>query len=129
MTREEKEQWDIFMLIWVIPALKNTWDEKKCEQIVEVLEGWQEHWIPISERLPEDGTYLVTLERFYGGEPRIDMRSFAKDLNKVDEFDFPKHKCGWYDYDSEYGYWEDTGVIAWMPLPEPYGPQESEEQA
>lgn len=87
----------------------------------------QTRWIPVSERLPEDGTYLVTLERFYGGEPIINIRSFAKDLNKVDKFDFPKHKCGWYDYDSEYGYWEDTEVIAWMPLPKPYEPQESED--
>lgn len=85
-------------------------------------------WIPVSERLPEDGTYLVTLEIVYSGEPITDIRSFAKDLNKVDEFDFSKHKCGWYDYESDYGYWEDTGVIAWMPLPKPYGAEmESEE--
>ena len=83
-------------------------------------------WIPVSEGLPEEGTYLVTVERI-DGKPRTDINSFAKDLNKVDEFDFPKHKCGWYNYDSEYGYWEDTKVIAWMPLPEPYEPQESEE--
>lgn len=82
-------------------------------------------WIPVSERLPEDGTYLVTVERV-DGKPIIDMRSFAKDLNKVDEFDFPKHKSGWYDYYSD-RYWEDTGVLAWMPLPKPYEPQESEE--
>lgn len=77
-------------------------------------------WIPVTERTPEDGTYLVTLEGFYGGEPRINIRSFAKDLNKVNEFDFPEQKWGWYDYDIEYGYLEDTDVIAWMPLPEPY---------
>ena len=85
--------------------------------------GW---WIPVSEKLPEDGTYLVTVERTTG-KPRVEVMSFAKDLNKVDDYDFPKHKCGWYDYDSEYGYWEDTDVIAWMPLPQPYDPQESEE--
>ena len=85
-------------------------------------------WIPVSEKLPQNGTYLVTV-RSMVGVPRIDIRSFAKDLNKVDEFDFPKHKCGWYDYDSEYGYWEDTEVIAWMPLPEPYKvEQESEDK-
>lgn len=77
------------------------------------------HWIPTNERLPEDGIYLVAVER-RTGVPRIDMKPFAKDLNKVDEFDFPKHKCGWYEYDSEYGYWENTNVIAWMPLPKPY---------
>ena len=100
----------------------------KCDDLPSVEPV--DRWIPVSERLPEDGTYLVTLERFYdGSEPRINMRSFAKDLNKVNKLYFPKHKCGWYDYDSEYGYWEDTGVIAWMPLPPCYKPQEREEQA
>jgi len=84
--------------------------------------GW---WIPVSEKLPEDGIYLVTVERT-SGVPRIETKSFSKDLNRVDDFDFPNHKCGWYDYDIEYGYWEDTNVIAWMPLPKPYEPQESE---
>ena len=84
-------------------------------------------WISVSERLPEDGTYLVTVERTVG-RPRIDIKSFAKDLNKVDEFDFPKHECGWYDYDSEYGYRENVNVIAWMPLPKPFEPQESEDK-
>ncbi len=88
-----------------------------CKGAIELLE--QTQWIPVSERLPEDGSYLVAIKSIVG-EPRISIRSFAKDLNKVDEFDFPKHKCGWYGYDSEYGHWEDTDVIAWMPLPEPY---------
>ena len=79
----------------------------------------QSKWIPVSEGLPEDGIYLVTVERI-GGVPIIETKSFAKDLHRVHEYDFPKHKCGWYDYDSEYGYWEDTNVIAWMPLPQPY---------
>ena len=79
-------------------------------------------WIPVSERLPlYSDTYLVTVERMVG-TPRVDIKSFAKNLYLVDEFDFHnrKGKSGWYDYDSEYGYWEDTKVIAWMPLPEPY---------
>ena len=76
-------------------------------------------WIPVSEKLPEDGIYLVTVVRTIG-KPRIETKSFAEDLNRVDEYDFPKHKCGWYDYDGEYGYFEDTDVIAWMPLPQPY---------
>lgn len=85
-------------------------------------------WIPVSERLPEDGTYLVTVNRITS-LPKVEIDSFAKDLYKVDEFDFcdKKGKCGWYNYDSEYGYWEDEKVIAWMPLPKPFEPQESEE--
>lgn len=87
----------------------------------------QTTWIPCSKRLPEeDGAYLVTVEMVVG-KPRIDIRSYAKDLNKVDEYDFPEHKCGWYDYDSEFGHWEDTAVTAWMPLPAKPYKAESEE--
>ena len=96
------------------------------EQTIKAL-SQEPKWIPVSERLPKDGTYLVTLEGI-NGKPRIDMMSFAKDLYKVDEFDFPKHKCGWYNYDSEYGYWECTKVIAWMPLPKPYKVESEDEK-
>ena len=115
---------------YVVPALNRTWNEKTCKAIFEALERQtgerEEKWIPVSEKLPEDGTYLVTTIGRILVEPSIDIRSFAKDLSKECEFGFHEHKCGWYDYDSECGYWEDTGVIAWMPLPEPYEPQESE---
>ena len=98
---------------------------KECERLHKEL---QKHkWIPVSERLPEDGTYLVTVKRITS-HPKVDIDSFAKDLYKVDEFDFcdKEGKCGWYNYDSEYGYWEDDKVIAWMPLPEPH--QKGEEE-
>ena len=70
----------------------------------------------------------MTVERI-AGEPRIETKSFAKNLYRVDDFAFyHKHKCGWYDYDSEYGYWEDTNVIAWMPLPQPYNGESEDEE-
>ena len=56
-------------------------------------------WIPVSERLPEDGTYIATLDGELVGqkEPFTGM-------------------CG-----IENGKWDDEDcVIAWMPLPEPY---------
>ena len=56
-------------------------------------------WIPVTERLPEDGYYLATLDGELVGqeEPFTGM-------------------CG-----IENGQWDDEGcVIAWMPLPEPY---------
>ena len=62
----------------------------------------EQRWIPCTERLPEDGRYLVT------------------------RFDFVTNTCFldilWY----EKGVWwnrlytGDFAVIAWMPLPEPY---------
>ena len=55
-------------------------------------------WIPVSERLPEDGIYITTLDGELVGqeEPFTGM-------------------CG-----IENGKWDDEDcVIAWMPLPEP----------
>ena len=60
-------------------------------------------WIPVSERLPEDGTYLCTLDGELCGidEPFTGM-------------------CG-----IENGKWYEEGcVIAWMELPEPYRSEE-----
>lgn len=56
-------------------------------------------WIPVEERLPEDGTYLCTLDGELCGieEPFTGM-------------------CG-----IENGIWDEPDcVIAWRPLPEPY---------
>lgn len=62
-------------------------------------------WIPVEERLPEDGTYLCTLKGELCGieEPFTGM-------------------CG-----IENGIWDEPDcVIAWCPLPEPYRPERSE---
>lgn len=68
--------------------------------MADMEEDEKEHgWIPVSERLPEDGTYITTLDGELVGqeEPFTGM-------------------CG-----IENGKWEDEdSVIAWMPLPEPY---------
>jgi len=80
-------------------------------------------WIPVSERLPDkNGQYLVTTTSAWG-TPLVIIRSFAQNLKKIDQYDFFHAKgCGWYDYDSEVGYWRDKGVKAWMEFhfPEPY---------
>lgn len=63
-------------------------------------------WIPVEERLPEDGTYLCTLAGELCGieEPFTGM-------------------CG-----IENGIWDEPDwVIAWRPLPEPYRPERREE--
>lgn len=85
----------------------------------------QTRWIPVSERLPEkNGEYLVTVSSFCG--EIVFKCSFATDLHKIDEYNFPKHKCGFYGIDSEWGSYEVNDAIAWMPSPEPYK-AESEE--
>ena len=86
----------------------------------EILTGW----IPVSERLPEeDGEYLVTVKpTFKNMRNYIKHCDFARNLYLVDEYDFVDKKgvAGFYKYDSEYGYYEMTEVIAWCELPEPY---------
>ena len=67
------------------------------------------HWIPVTERLPEEnGQYLITVKY--------------------------KHVDGYEDVYAEHGEWEDgkwdmfglghcgevENILAWMPLPEPY---------
>ena len=65
----------------------------------------------------ENGRYLVSFE-----DGSIDILRFAKDLYKIDKYDFDdcKGKSGWYFYDSEYGYALFKKVVAWMNLPQPY---------
>lgn len=59
----------------------------------------QDKWIPVKERLPENGTYICTIKGELCGldEPFTGM-------------------CGF-----ENGKWdEEDCIIAWMPLPEPW---------
>lgn len=72
----------------------------KIMDYIENMDDEKENgWIPVSERLPKDGTYITTLDGELVGqeEPFTGM-------------------CG-----IENGKWDDEDcVIAWMPLPEPY---------
>jgi hypothetical protein len=74
-----------------------------------ILDKQEPRWIPVSERLPEEGRYLTTI---INGELRYEMI------------------CDYY----ENGRWcpddqcASDNVVAWMPLPKPYEPQESEEE-
>ena len=65
-------------------------------------------WIPVSERLPEeDGEYCVTV---YDMDENYKYRDIAE---------------------LEDGIWQYKNyikVLAWMPLPKPYEPQESEDK-
>lgn len=79
-------------------------------------------WIPVSERLPEEiGEYLVTQKASFSDYIYRSIVGYALNLHDVDEYDFAdKKRAGWYEYDRECGYYEIDGVIAWMPLPDPY---------
>jgi len=87
-----------------------------CKGAIKLLE--QTRWIPVSEKLPDyNKQCLVTFECGL-----VDIMCYALDLYKVDEYDFcaKKGKAGWYEYDSEWGYYSRDDIVAWMPLPKPY---------
>lgn len=68
-------------------------------------------WIPVSERLPEEGKTVIASTE-YGVCPEARYTE--------------KHGWEW-AYESGADYWEQLySVLAWMSLPEPYKPQESE---
>ena len=58
-------------------------------------------WIPVSERLPEDGTWNL----FTDGK-NVSVERYKSDA--IDHF-FPEGR--WFSFEN---------VIAWMPLPKPY---------
>lgn len=79
-------------------------------------------WIPVSERMPEDGTDCLVSVRCSTQVVIVDMATYSTDLFKVDKEDFfgNRGESGWYYFSGEYGYCKILNVIAWMPLPEPY---------
>lgn len=91
---------------------------------VEVADRPQGEWIPCSERLPsEKGMYLVT------SREKATAEEFGFDLDDVEvkkmRFDedgwrIPKHIPEWINGVVH------TTVLAWMPLPKPYGEREGE---
>ena len=77
-----------------------------------------QEWISVKDKLPEkDGSYLVVINYF--SHQSINVRSFAKAGETVNEYDLAGEKNVWYRYDSEYGYVSTDSVTHWMPLPEP----------
>lgn len=103
---------------------------KMAEGIVKSLREkgfFVSRWVPVEEGLPKkNGDYLVTVPTFCGGS--VFKSSFATDLHKVDKYDFPKKKSGFYGWDSEWGYYEVDDVIAWMPVPPSYKAEGSEKE-
>lgn len=79
-----------------------------------------QRWIPVSEGLPKiTGFYLIQYSREICGD-EITVAYYSVEEKESDpnyEWEFKPH-CGEY-----------KEVIAWMPLPKPYEPQESEDAA
>ena len=76
------------------------------------------HWIPCSERLPEDGRQVLVF-----------ARSVHFALAKYDEMREADgtYKKQWVTFDAWKPFYTIKEVIAWMPLPSPYQEEGEEE--
>ena len=90
--------------------LKNHFDIERAV-ICGVQEPKTGHWIPVSEKLPEDGQEIL----FSTKTGRVHSGKYHDD-NSANQ---------WYSHHDKCNAWNNV-VTAWMPLPKPYEPQESE---
>ena len=92
------------------------WSKVIRDAVVEMKQEQEPRWIPVSERLPDtDNEVLCWYEYYHWSEEKI----------------LPEYGIGQYIDDKWYGevgVGRDVRTIAWMPLPKPYEPQESEGQ-
>ena len=101
--------------------LGNNADCKKCAEEHRQLAEWlkelkqlreQTRWIPVSEGLPEDREIILF--------------STKTDCVFVGRYFDDNTNCQWYAFCDEAFAWNNV-VTAWMPLPEPYKAERSEE--
>lgn len=92
-------------IIETLETIDNNYEIFVCERqaldsAIELLD--RSEWIPVSERLPENnGCMLVTIDD-------------AIEFGKYEDGEWSIWVCEHWDE------WDAKGVIAWMPLPEPY---------
>lgn len=83
----------------------------------------KQRWIPVSERLPEEyGEYLITWTTSQSKRPLIGISE--GEITSEYDHEYNRFKFEWLleDYVKNY---PDVKVLAWMPLPKPFEPQES----
>lgn len=80
-------------------------------------------WIPCNKKLPErNGAYLVWMQWPFEEEPTVSIINYDADCEAFGEWHEYYHPITLGYLDSDFD--EIKGVIAWMPLPEPYKGEE-----
>lgn len=88
---------------------------KALEMLIKAL-SQEPKWIPVSERLPEDRREVL-VTAYWHGTYQVMMASYYGDGLW---WCIPFNNCG--------EHMQRLNPKAWMPLPNPYEPQESEEE-
>lgn len=76
-------------------------------------------WIPVTERLPEYGQRVLVTYDLVKKYPWVNILRYGKPM-------FEDKPC-FYEADSEWGDVPYDGIVAWMPLPEPYREEVADE--
>lgn len=101
---------------------KNGGASEECEKLADYL---IENNVSVTtwhrERPEKDGTYLVRRRLMFDNTEYIIILNWANNLYDIDNWDFSNKKnvCGWYGYNSEYGYYDvkECYIIEWMEMP------------
>ena len=103
---------DAIQAIMDLPNAENgysdTYDKQTVLNVIEDVPKTDYSWIPVSERLPDkECDYLITIKEWHS-----------------DYIDVARFSNGKWDY---INFINNDEITAWMPLPQPYEPQEREE--
>lgn len=76
-------------------------------------------WKSVREHTPEPGRYLTCRKSMtFPPSYYCSILSYTDNLESIDEYDFEGERIpGWFEYDSEYGYYSCDNVEWFMPLP------------
>ena len=106
----------------IIDIPNSTYNTLESDDVVEVLINEDiGQWIPVSEKLPSDCNEDWVLAQIQEDNGYLWVPCVAEYRKDTDDWYSDANNIGWLK--NHKGFFK---VIGWMPLPQPYEPQESE---